>query len=55
MGLNVYMRAKRRVSERGDWGPGGEVAVRWDFQSNSTHFDVLEVKEVHAHTVHESV
>lgn len=36
MGLNVHMRAKSRLSERGDWGLGGEGTVRWDFQNKGT-------------------
>lgn len=46
------MRAKSRLSERGAWGPGGEGAVRWDFQNNGAYYDVLEVRQAHAHTVH---
>lgn len=40
------MRAKSRLSERGHWGPRGKVAVRWNFQSNSTYRDVVEIKQV---------
>ena len=47
------MRAKNRLSEKGDWDPRGEVAVgatslkvQRDLQSNSTYCDVLEVKQV---------
>lgn len=43
--------------EQAQWerglGPGGEGTVRWAFQNNGTYCDVLEVRQVHAHTVHE--
>lgn len=34
---------------------GRKVADRWDTQSNSTYFGILEVKQAHVHTVHEGV